>query len=245
MVDPAKTLSELHALHQRARALRDRLTSGPKTLATREKVLASRRGELEKAQKALKDARAQAKNREGQLQSIEARIDDHKTKLNQAKKQIDYDAIRNQIAHEQATKSKIEDEILHSFEALEEQAAELAKFEADVKAVEKEVADLRASLDTNAGPMQAQLNELEQALAASEEIIPEEQKDQYRRVIKQRTSDAMAAVDGSACTGCYVEVTAQMMNDLINGDKLLFCRSCGRVLYLADKGESRTRRTGA
>ena len=62
--------------------------------------------------------------------------------------------------------------------------------------------------------------------------IPDDQRDQYRRVIKQRGADAMASVETSACTGCFVSVTAQMLNELINAESLVFCKSCGRLLYL-------------
>ncbi len=242
MIAPAGSLSELHALHQRAKAIRDRLASGPKTLAARERVLATRRLELEKAQKALKDARAQNKNRDVQLLSIEGKIDDLKTKLNQAKKQHDYDALRNQIAHDQASKSKVEDEILQHLEVVEQQAQEVAKFEAEIKTLEQEVKELAVKLEAQRGPDEALLQEIEEAVAASEVIIPVDQRDQYRRVVKSRTSDAMSAVDDGSCSACFVAVTAQMMNDLINGGHLLFCRTCGRILYLSEKDERKSSR---
>jgi predicted nucleic acid-binding Zn-ribbon protein len=244
----AESLRDLHALHQRSKALRDRLASGPKTLATREQVLATRRAALEQAQKALKDARATAKNREVQLQQVEARIDDLRTKLNQAKKQSDYDAIRNQIAHDNATKSKYEDEILQFMENIEAQAAELATLESDFRALEAEVARLRSDLEAQRGPQEAQLRELDEAIIAAEAIIPPDQRDQYRRVVKQRAADAMAQVerDGNTgmCHGCYVSVTAQMLNELINAESLVFCKTCGRVLYLGEETVSTTRRKG-
>ena len=40
----AENLRDLHHLHQRAQALRDRLTSGPKTLAARQAALLARAG---------------------------------------------------------------------------------------------------------------------------------------------------------------------------------------------------------
>ena len=243
----AESLRDLHALHQRSKALRDRLASGPKTLATREQVLATRRAALEQAQKALKEARAGAKNREVQLQQVESRIDDLRTKLNQAKKQSDYDAIRNQIAHDNQTKSKYEDDILQSMENVEAQSKELATMEAEFKALEAEVAKLRSDLEAQRGPQEAQLRELEAAIVAAEAIIPPDQRDQYRRVVKQRGADAMAQVerDGNSamCHGCYVSVTAQMLNELINAQTLVFCNTCGRVLYLGEEAVSTTRRT--
>lgn len=238
----ADNLRDLHSLHQRAKALRDRLASGPKTLAARESVLASRRSALEKDQKELKDSRAHVKVRETQLQAQQLKIEDLKVKLNQIKKQAEYDAIRNQIAHDQAHAGRLEDEILEAMTRNDERAAEQASLEAEVKALDAEVKALRSDLEAKAGPQRDQLRELEEALAAAEAIIPEDRRDQYRRIVKQRGADALAPVENSACTGCFVAVTAQMINDLINAQALVFCKSCGRILYLAEEDQPNTRR---
>ena len=108
----ADNLRDLHLLHQRAKALRDRLTSGPKTLAARQAALANRQAELETARKALQDAKVQLKKHEHSLQGVETKIDDLKVKLNQVKKNDEYKALQNQIAHDNTAKSKIEEDIL-------------------------------------------------------------------------------------------------------------------------------------
>ena len=64
------------------------------------------------AKKALQDSKVQLKKHEHSLQSIETKIDDFKIKLNQVKKNEEYKALQNQIAHDNAAKSKIEEEIL-------------------------------------------------------------------------------------------------------------------------------------
>ena len=66
MPETADNLSELHGLHQRAKAIRDRLVSGPKTLAGREAVLATRKTALEAAQKALRDGRTGYPDNQGE-----------------------------------------------------------------------------------------------------------------------------------------------------------------------------------
>ena len=58
-----------------------------------------------------------------------------KAKLNQVKKNDEYKALQNQIAHEAAAKSKIEEEILVSLEDTEARAAALGKLEAEAKRV--------------------------------------------------------------------------------------------------------------
>ncbi|HEU5117343.1 MAG TPA: C4-type zinc ribbon domain-containing protein, partial [Isosphaeraceae bacterium] len=37
--------------------------------------------------------------------------------------------------------------------------------------------------------------------------------------------------------------TAQTLNDLINGDRLVFCKTCGRILYLAEEEHDNLRRS--
>ena len=60
--------------------------------------------------------------------------------------------------------------------------------------------------------------------------------------MKQRGADALASVEGSACSGCYLTIAPQIMSDLINGEKLVFCMACGRMLYLGEEDQPNTRR---
>ena len=68
--------------------------------------------DLEKTRKTLQDAKVQVKKHEHSLQAQQAKIDDFKAKLNHVKKNEEYKALQNQIAHDRTTKTKIEDEIL-------------------------------------------------------------------------------------------------------------------------------------
>lgn len=233
----AESLRELHELHQRAKAIRDRLTSEPKTVATRRAILDAKRAGVETAKKALQDERVQAKKRETLIQGQQTKSDDLKVKLNQVKKNDEYKAIQNQIAHEQASIAKLEDELLQAYEKIELQAKELGASEADLKKLELEVTELAEKIAASSVDHQAKLKELEAAVIAAEHIIPEDQRERYRRVVKQRSADALAAVENDACTGCYVSVTAQMKNELINAEAMVFCNTCGRILYLADESD--------
>ena len=67
------------------------------------------------------EAKVQIKKHEHQVQSHQLKIDDLKVKLNQAKKNDEYKAIQNQIAHDQAAIGKLEDELLEAYGATETQ----------------------------------------------------------------------------------------------------------------------------
>lgn len=242
---PASTtdnLRELHGLHERAKAIRDRLASGPKTLASRQAILAKKLTELDASKKNVQDAKVQASKKEVQLKGMQTKTDELRVKLNSIKKQVEYDAIRNQLAHDNLAQSKLGDEILESMIKVEEQTAIVATQEAEYQKLAGEIAALKIDIESKAAEQKATLAKLEAALVEAEVFISEDQVEQYRRNVKQRGADAMAPIDGSACSGCYVTVTSQMMNELINGGHLVFCKTCGRILYLSEEVVSTTRR---
>ncbi len=239
----AENLRDLHQLHQRARALRDRLSSGPKTLAARQAALTTRQAELEAARKALQDAKMHVKKHEHTLTGVETKIDDLKVKLNQVKKNEEYKALQNQIAHDNTAKGKAEEDILTALEDVETRTAEVARLEADVKRFASEVAAIQQQLDQQTADHKVQLGELEAAITHAEHAIPENHRDHYRRIVARYGADALAVCEDGACHGCFTAVTAQMQNDLINGAGLCFCLSCGRLLYLPEPEVSRTKRT--
>jgi uncharacterized protein len=239
----AANLHDLHQLHQRARALRDRLASGPKTLAARKAALANRLAQTEQSRKALQDIKVQLKKNEHSLQSVETKIDDLKTKLNLVKKNEEYKALQNQIAHENSSKGKIEEDVLVSLEAIEVKSSELAQLEAEVKRSSDEIAALEQQFDEQAATHKTQLEELEIAIVEAEHAIPEEYRVQYRRIVARYGADALAACEDASCRGCFTSVTAQMINDLMNGTGLSFCLSCGRLLYRPEPDIANTQRT--
>ena len=243
MAATASTLRELHQLHQRAKALRDRLVSAPKTLAARQAALAAKQTSLDAAKKALQDARARIKNREVQVQGLNTKIDDLKVKLNQVKKNDEYKALQNQIAHDKAAITKIEDEILDAMGQVESQAADVATLESEVKAFAAEATAMQSQIEAQAGEQKSQLAALEAAIVAAEEVIPEDDRERYRRTVKQKGADALAAIEGGACSHCWVEVTPQVMNELINRNGMTFCMTCGCILYLAEEDVPNTRRS--
>lgn len=240
----AENLRDLHSLHQRAKALRDRLASGPKTLAARQAVLAGRQAALEQARKALQDERLLVKKHEHSLQGQQAKIDDLKLKRNQIKKNEEYKAIQNQLAHDEKAVEKLETDIIEGMLRVDERAAAVTALEGEVKKAAAEVEELGGRIQSQAGEAETQLRELETAIAEAEAVIPIDQRDQYRRNLKQRGAGAFASVDlqNKSCAGCFVSVTPQMVNELINCTSLIFCKTCGRILYLAEEELNATRR---
>jgi len=231
----ASDLQELHELHRRARALKDRLESAPKTLAARRRGLEKRRQELEAAQAALRAKRSEIQKRELTIQTQRARVDDLRIKLNQTRKNDEYKAIQNEIAAQNKTISRLEDESLEFMQAVETDTAALKTLEAEFAKLNEDVEALAAEIESKTEAQRAQFQELETAIHESESVVPEDDRERYRRTVRQRGDDAFAPVDqeSRACHGCFQVITLQGLSELMSSDRLVFC-NCGRILYLEE-----------
>jgi predicted nucleic acid-binding Zn-ribbon protein len=74
---------------------------------------------------------------------------------------------------------------------------------------------------------------LEEELLDAERVLPPELRQAYDRMVKVKGADAMAQVEGETCGGCFQSITPNMFNDLLMS-RVLFCKSCGRLLYLSE-----------
>ena len=78
-------------------------------------------------------------------------------------------------------------------------------------------------IEAQAAGQRQQLAELETAIVDAEAIIPEDVRERYRRTVKQHGAEAMAPVEydrkarSPPAPGCFVSVTTQALNELING----------------------------
>ncbi len=234
MIATAADLRGLHDLHRRARALRDRLESGPKTLAARRRGQNKRQLELDQANEALRAKKAEVKAEELQIQGQRNRVGDLRTKLNTVKKNDEYKAIMSEIAMINKAVAKQEEDLLALMQEVEDQSSQIAAKEAEIAKHAAEIEKLRDEIETKAEGHRAQLSELEVSIRNSESVVPEDDRERYRRDILGRSDDAFAAVDSAsrACEGCFQVITLQAMSELMADDRLVFCKSCGRILYI-------------
>ena len=112
----------------------------------------------------------------------------------------------------------------------------------------QEVEKLKTDLETKAVAQKAQLAETrERPSRDAEDSIPDRPARRSTAASSsQRGADALAAVDADSrpASAATLAVTTQMLNELINRRRLAFCKSCGRILYLAEDEAENSRASG-
>ena len=231
-------LVKLQKLDDTIQAQESRLSKIPKEIQALEKEIAMERANLKAAEDRLTDALKHQRAHEGELASIEEKRSKFRDQLMNVKTNEEYRAMQKQIEVSTQEIGHTEEKILIGMDSLEELARErgsrvheLEKGQKEVAAMEKELKDEEAKLQTERA---IQLEAREKIL----ETIPEDLFGHYHTIAGTRGGVAMAAAVDERCQICMVRMRPQVFREIRTGDVLHHCDSCKRILYLAETEEA-------
>jgi hypothetical protein len=227
------SLRSLHELHQRISRLKEQLERGPRQLEAKRRHLAQRNEALEKARADLKNAKVKSHEKETERKTFDARINQLQLQINTAKSNKEYSTLMSEKDAAAKSRAVVEDQVLEFLMQEEEKVKEIQIIESEIKRLDQELADLEKSTTQQSSEFGGKLAEAESQLVTVEASLPNDIRDVYRRLLERRGPDALAPASGGTCTGCYTGITPQMQNQLLMNE-LVLCKSCGRILYLAD-----------
>lgn len=226
-------LRELHRIHVQLSDLRDRLARGPRRVQVHTKNVAEQQATLDAAQQTVKQTKMAVDQKQLDLKTSENKIEDLKTKLNGCSSNKEYQTLLEQIAATEMTNSVLADEILESMEKIDQLEVTVAGAKTHVEAAQAELSKCQDQVNAESEVIGVDIERLEGELAASEKELPTELKVDYQRIIRSKSAEGMAEVEGQVCLGCGKQITLNMKNELLLS-KPVFCKSCGCLLYLGE-----------
>jgi len=228
---PAQLLLQYQRLVDRERVLRDNierieslLQANPEVVRLEEKVEAARAaqetasGRLGESDRAREDHRTKLRSRERELMSGRIR---NPTELMQMSEEVKH--MKARFADEEEAELRLMEDAEIADDNMREATAELNAARAQAAA---EAPGLQAELDG----FRSELTEVE---AEKEQIWAEVPPAARTAFTRQRVQPAVAEVRNNQCTACRVTVTSRGMQMLRQGDEIVHCENCGRILVLA------------
>jgi uncharacterized protein len=234
MAGSSELLETLHRIHRQLADLRERQERGPRQVKAREANAAKLDAELAAANDAVKQAKLTIDRKQLDLKANEQRIADWKVKLNACNSNKEYQTMIDQIAAAEMAGSVLADEILETMEKADQLEASVAEVKTRLEAGKTEFAKFRDNVASEGQLIAGDISRLEAELADAEKRLPGEFREDYRRVIRGKGAEGMAKMEAGVCEGCGRQVTLNMQNHLMLG-KPVFCTSCGRLLYKAER----------
>lgn len=229
---PELTLAiQLQNLDGRIKELKQEINALPKHLAVIEKTLDSHIRKLEADRAALAANQRERKKLEGEIQMQDQKVSKLKDQMMEAKTNEQYRAFQKEIDYGQAEIRKAEDRILDLM-------AESEPLEQNVKAAEAALKEEKHKVEAEKQSVRKRTKEDEMQLAEfrrrREGIVRDlspQLYSHYERIrVKRRAPVVAEAVDGR-CSACHLALRPQFFQDLRNSEQVMFCESCGRILY--------------
>lgn len=233
MAVTAAALRELHRTHQQLAEFRDQLERGPRQIRAREANAAQLQTQLDESHDRVQQTQMTVDRKQLDLRSGEQRIVDLKAKLNACSSNKEYQALLEQIAAAEMANSVLSDEILDGLEKLDTLNVAVKEAEQGLAAGQQELEKTRRAIEEATQRVQAQVTQLENDLSRAEAALPTDFKIDYERVVRNKGADGLAVAEEGVCTGCGQKITLNMQNDL-RLSRAVFCKACGRLLYLLE-----------
>ena len=230
----ADTLRKLHRIHRQLQDLKDRLQRGPLMIRAHEAHLTRLQAELIELKAKEASTRALSDDKQNQLKTGESNVDRRRQQLREAKNNVEYQALSDQIKADEMANSVLADEALEAMERLDEVKAKVREADAALAKAKSDTQKNVAQIQEDAPRIQADLDRLQAELNDAEAGLPGDFREVYQRLIRAKGSDGMAPLHDQYCGGCNRQVTLNMVNAL-RLSQPVFCRSCGRLLYAPDE----------
>jgi uncharacterized protein len=228
-----ESLRTLHRIHRQHSDLKDRLSRGPRQIQVAETSVKKCEADLAQAKDAYRHAKMASDEKQLQLKHREAKLVDLQAKLNMAQSNKEYQLLKDQMAADKQANSVLADEILEALEKIDQLQAAVKTAEANLAKTKDELSKVRNRVNDQQQGLESELARLSGELDAAEGQLEGEFKDNYLRLSRSMGEDSLAPVEGGCCGGCSQTLTVQMLN-LLKLDKPVFCKSCGRLLYLPE-----------
>ena len=230
MLPDIEKLLELQIADQEIRKLQEEIAELPKRIAAIEQKLAATRGHLEKARAAAKADEANKKKFEASIQDLQGKISKYRDQSLDVKTNDQYKALLHEIQFSEQEIRINEDRILEVMVNVEAREKDVKAAEAKLKAETAEIEKEKEDAHRVTAEDQKKLAEWSTKRDGLRSGVNEDLLRHYERVMKFRRT-GLAEVIEQKCMGCQVRLRPQTYNEVFNGQQIVYCDSCQRVLY--------------
>lgn len=191
--------------------------------------------ELEESDNRRKRLSLEQRECEKDIEQKQQQIGKYETQLLSVKKNAEYQSLLHEI---EALKKQIaarEERIIALMLEIDEAKA---LYEEDKKRITDELAVIEGEcrkIDAELGEAVAAREKLEVLSQAERGNVEASLLSRYDRIRKaKKTGPAAVPLNGESCSGCFMKMTPQVVNEILGGTLVHACKHCGRLLYHPD-----------
>jgi predicted nucleic acid-binding Zn-ribbon protein len=237
MEDVFEKLRSLQEILSQKIKLEKEIEEIPKVLVTQEEMLSrlkktfiEKNMEFEKSREAevelknlllnAESAREKAEKNMGQISTLREGEALEKEIRDGAEREQQY---RKELQKEERILAELDEQIKQNTALIEQQEQELAERKT---VIEREIGEKKDKLK--------EMEEREQAIIPG---LDPEVLFKFERIIRNKMGRGIVAIRGGVCTGCHMVLPVQFTNQVREGEQIVFCPYCSRILFYEESEE--------
>lgn len=210
----------------------------PKSLVAQEELLARvKKGYAEKTEQ-LQDVTTRVAELRNELAEAEASRERAEKLMDTISTQREYEALNKEIRDATDKEHQVRKDLQKEERALAEIEESFKRDESMIQLQESEIQEKKRKISEETSAKQTRVAELRTSEKTATEGIDTEITFKFERIIRSKQGLGIVPVRGYVCSGCSMILPAQFVNEVRQGNKIVFCPYCSRVLHYQEAEES-------
>ncbi|MCL2380818.1 MAG: C4-type zinc ribbon domain-containing protein [Treponema sp.] len=239
MVEVFENLKTLQGILSEKIELEQKIQEIPKLLVTQEELLARmKKSFFEKSQEHEKTKAVEVELRNS-LAIAEAEIEKAEKNMELINTQREYETVDKERETAEIKAKDFRAKLLKEERALLDLDEQIKQNQALIEQQEKELEERRRGIEEEVSEKKTQMAEL---LAREKDLSPDLDPEvlfKFERIIRNKMGRGIVAIKGGVCMGCHMILPAQFANTVHQGEEIIFCPYCSRILFFeeSEQGE--------
>ena len=231
LVSQATLLYRLQTLDLAIAQRRTRLREIEAVLGKDEQV-AQARQQLNAAEQALKPWQTRARDLDLEIKSLAQKIKETDRALygGKVRNPKELQDMQDDIASMQRRQSQLEDELLDAMMHSDEGQTAVSGADQALKQAQAQWAGSQHDLIDEQARLERELTDLEAKRKQAASEVDKDALTKYEALRTKKRGQAVALLQGESCKTCGVEQTSMIAQQVRQGNQLVYCNSCGRIL---------------
>lgn len=234
-------LVKLFRADQALRDAQSRLDAAARNVRIQERRVADLTEKLKSAQIKLRELQSKGGQLDLDLKTRDAHIEKLRTQQQTTHNNKEYQAFLIEISTAKVDRNKVEDEAMTVLEAVERDQNEVGAMQVQLQAEQQKLQTLRDQGSAMLTKLEGEVKSLQPARDEAAAAIPPRAREAFDRLAERYDGEAMSALakpdrrrEEYICTACNMSLVINVYNKLHSRDELVFCPSCGRILYIPE-----------
>lgn len=216
--------------------LEAKIEDAPKHLGIQEDLLAKLKKEYITKNTEYEELKAKIGGIKVELDSAIKMREDGEKSMDNISTHREYEALEKQINEAKIREEDLRKELQHEEKSLQALDETLKSDEDMIKSQEDDINSAKNSINAEIASYNKELANLQKKEDGITPSLDQEILFKFQRII-QRNTEGIVAVKNGVCTGCHMILPAQFANTVHEGENILFCPYCSRILFYEEAAE--------